>query len=48
MSNISQELPAYLKAPNMGVKDMDVICTFQIKSRDNFQNMGVSITSDHI
>ena len=47
MSNTSQELPAYLKAPNKGLKEMYVICTFQIKS-DNIQNMGVSKTSDHI
>ena len=29
--NPSQELPASSKAPNEGLKDMDVLCTFKIK-----------------
>ena len=29
--NLSQELPAFSKAPNQDLKDMDVLCTFKIK-----------------
>ena len=31
MQNPSQEPPAPIKAPNMDLKDMDVLCTFKIK-----------------
>ena len=31
MPNSSQELPSSFKAPNQDLKDMDVLCTFEIK-----------------
>ena len=31
MLNPSKEPPAYFKAPNEDLKDMDVLCTFKIK-----------------
>ena len=31
MPNPSKEAPAFSKAPNEDLKDMDVLCTFKIK-----------------
>ena len=49
MPNASQEPPAFSKAPNEDLKDMDVLCTFKIKrERAKIRNMVVPKTSDHI
>ena len=48
MPNPSQEPPAFSKPPNEDLKDMDVLCTFEIKIGAKIQIMGVSKTSDHI
>ena len=47
MTNPSQEPQAYSKAPNMDLKDMDVLCTIKIEIV-KIWNMGVSKTIDHI
>ena len=45
--NPNQEPPAYSKALNQDLKDMDVLCTPKIK-RAKIRIMGISKTSDHI
>ena len=47
MLNLIQDHPAITKSPNQDLKDMDVLCTINIK-RAEIRNMGVSKTSDHI
>ena len=42
MPNPSQEPPAYSKAQNEDLKDMDVLCTFKIQIKS--QKMGVPNT----
>ena len=34
--NSSQEPPVFYKAPNEVLKDMDVLCTFKIKTMQKF------------
>merc|ERR1711954_628762 len=46
--NPSQEPPASSKAPNEDLKDMDVLCTFQIELGSQILNMGIRNTNDHI
>ena len=48
MLNPSQRPPAYSKAPNEDLKDMDVLCTFKIKIESQICIRVVSNTSDHI
>ena len=46
--NSSQEPPASSKFPNKDFKDMDLLCTYKIKTKNQFWIMGLSKTSDHI
>merc|ERR1711954_58738 len=44
----SQEPPASSKAPNRDLKDMDVLCTFKIKTDSQNLEYGCTKTSDQI
>ena len=48
MPHPNQEPPASSKASNEDLKDMDVLCTFEIKIERIFFNMGVSKTIGRI
>ena len=48
MLNPTQDPPVSSKAPNEGLKDMDVLCTFKIIIKSQNQIMGKSKTSDYI
>ena len=48
MPHTSQESPSSSKAPNEDFKDINVLCTFKLKTENKIQNMVVSKTSDHI
>ena len=47
MQNPSQEPPVSTKAPDEDLKDIDVLCTFEINIK-KIMKMGVSNTSNHI
>merc|ERR1711954_544487 len=48
MPNPSQEPPAPSKPPNEDLKDMDVLCTFKIKTESQNSDHGCIKVSDHI
>ena len=48
MPNPSQEPTMSSNAPNQDLKDLNDLCTFKIKMRAKFQNMGVAKTSENI
>ena len=48
LPNPSQELPVSSKAPNEDLKDIGVLCTFEIKIESKNLDQRVSKTSDHI
>ena len=48
MPNPSQEPPAFSKAPNEDLKDMDVLWTFKIKIKSQNSDHGsIKETNDH-
>ena len=48
MPNPSQEPSAFSRAPNLDLKDIDVLCTLKIKIKTQNLKHGVQMTSDHI
>ena len=46
--NPSKEPPASFKAPNQDLKDMNVLCTFNIQVESQIWNINVAKTNDHI
>ena len=48
MPNPNQEPPASSKAPNEGLKDMDVLCALKIKIESQNSDHGCVKSSDHV
>ena len=48
MLNPSQEPPAPIKAPNQDLRDIDVLCTLQVKIESQNLELGCIKISDHI